>query len=352
MSSTHGGLNYKALDEAGIDPDRVVDFSVSINPEPLPREVYEAFRNAPIERYPDSSSFALKQEIAAAYDLPVEEIMVVNGTSQAVFLLAGAYLKEGTPWLLAGPTYSEYADACRLYSDNMIRIDSTEEEGFRPPVDKLIACLKKDKPALLWLCSPNNPTGSVLGEEDFHLLRRTALETGTVFILDEAYRCFLPEPLQYSTDHPGVVNLRSMTKDFSIPGLRLGYVRADRAVLEKLSPRQPEWSVSAPAQAAGIAALGKLAYFQGTWKKVAEQTESFRRDVARAGYDTFPTGSNFFLVKAPDLQKIKEALWKDYILVRDCASFGLNNIMRLGTRSEEDNARLIAIIEEEREKCI
>ncbi len=352
MSSTHGGLNYKALQEAGIDPDRVVDFSVSINPEPLPEEVYRAFRNAPIERYPDSSSFALKREIAAAYSLPMEEILVVNGTSQAVFLLAGAFLAREKSWLLAGPTYGEYGDACRLYSDRMIRIDAVEEEGFRPPVEKLIACLKEEKPALFWLCSPNNPTGSVLAEEDFHRLRRTALETGTVFILDEAYRCFLPDHLQYDTDLPGVVNLRSMTKDFSIPGLRLGYVRASAEILGKLAVRQPEWSVSAPAQEAGIAALKELDYFRGTWSRVIAQTEEFRRGVEEAGYRTYPTGSNFFLVRVPDLERIKKALWREYILVRDCLSFGLENIMRLGTGTPEDNARLIRILKEEREQCI
>ncbi|MDC7222374.1 MAG: aminotransferase class I/II-fold pyridoxal phosphate-dependent enzyme [Spirochaetales bacterium] len=348
MASTHGGLNYKALNEAGVDPDRVIDFSVSINPEPLPQEVYQAFRNAPIERYPDSSSHILKKEIAAAYDLPEEELLVVNGTSQAVFLLAGAYLTERTPWLLAGPTYSEYGDACRLYSQKEIRLDSREEEGFRPSPERLIEAIRREKPALLWLCSPNNPTGTVLGEQDFHRIREAALEEGTLFILDEAYRCFLPEKDQYKTDFPGVVNLRSMTKDFSIPGLRLGYVRASREVIETLARRQPEWSVSAPAQEAGTAALKKLAYFQKSWRLVTEMTEEFRLSVAEAGYETYPTGSNFFLVKVPDLEKLKKRLWEEFILVRDCASFGLQNIMRLGTRSREDNARLVNILREEK----
>ena len=352
MSSTHGGLNYKALTEAGIDPDRVTDFSVSINPQPLPDEVYEAFRCASIERYPDSSSHSLKKEIAAAYDLESREILVVNGTSQAMFLLAGAFLAEGTPWLLTGPTYSEYADACRLYSSREIRIDSTEGEGFRPPVDRIIAAMERDKPALLWLCSPNNPTGTVLPERDFHRIADAAQKAGTLFILDEAYRCFTPAHLRYRTEREGVVNLRSMTKDFSIPGLRLGYVRASREVIGKLAERQPEWSVSAPAQEAGTAALKKLEYFEESWNLTIGMTENFRASVEKAGYRTFPTGSNFFLVKADNLEELKKALWNELILVRDCASFGLKNMMRLGTRSVEDNARLVSILKKERERCI
>ncbi|MDC7221675.1 MAG: aminotransferase class I/II-fold pyridoxal phosphate-dependent enzyme [Spirochaetales bacterium] len=350
MAPNHGGLNYKALNDAGISPDKVLDFSVSINPEPLPGEVYEAFRNAPIERYPDSSSHLLKEEIARAYSLPYEELLVVNGTSQAVFLLAGTFLKEDTPWLLAGPTYSEYADACRLYSKRELRIDSAEEANFRPSPEKLIETLRKERPALLWLCSPNNPTGHVLAEEDFHRIREAALETNTLFILDEAYRCFMAEEKQYKTEYPGVVNLRSMTKDFSIPGLRLGYVRASEDVIEQLALRQPEWSVSAPAQEAGQAALQQLDYFRKTWNTVSRMTEDFRLAVEEAGYQTYPTGSNFFLVKVGDLDQLKEAFWKEYITVRDCASFGLKNIMRLGTRTREDNARLIKVLIEERKQ--
>jgi histidinol-phosphate/aromatic aminotransferase/cobyric acid decarboxylase-like protein len=346
MSSTHGGLNYKALNEAGIDPSLVKDFSVSINPEPLPREVYKAFQEAPIERYPDSSSNHLKREICRVYSLPVEEVMVVNGTSQAVFLLAGAFLKEKSKWLLAGPTYSEYADACRLYSSCEIRLDSTEEQGFYPDVEKLCIIISCEKPALFWLCSPNNPTGAVLEEKDFHTLRECSQKAGTLMILDEAYRCFLPVEKQYNAVHPGVVNLRSMTKDFSIPGLRLGYVRAEKHILEKLIPRQPEWSVSAPAQEAGRAALEKIGYFEKTWATVITMTEEFRGQVEKAGYKTYPTGSNFFLVKVPDLPKVKEALWKKLILVRDCSSFGLENMMRLGTRSREDNTELVKILQD------
>ncbi len=352
MPSTHGGLDYKGLIEAGIDPEKVIDFSVSINPQPLPEEVYSAFRNASIERYPDSSSHVLKREIAASYGLAEEEILVVNGTSQAVFLIAAAYLKETTPWILAGPTYSEYADACRLCSPREIRIDSVEEDIFRPSADKLIEAMKRERPALLWLCSPNNPTGTVLPEEDFHRIADAALETGTLFILDEAYRCFTPSSLRYKTEREGVVNLRSMTKDFSIPGLRLGYVRANRAVIAKLAERQPEWSVSAPAQDAGVAALRKRDYFEESWRITIGMTEEFRQAVEAAGYETFPTGSNFFLVKTENLESLKKALWKELITVRDCASFGLQNIMRLGTRSVEDNARLVSLLKKERERCI
>lgn len=346
MSSSHGGLNYKALKEAGIDPSRVTDFSVSINPEPLPEPVWEAYRNAPIERYPDSSSNELRRRIAQAYRLPFEEIMVVNGTSQAVFLLAGAYLDRDSSWLLAGPTYSEYADACRLYSDRELRLDSDESKGFRPDIPALCAMITREKPTLFWLCSPNNPTGIVLPEEDFHSLRRCCLDAGTLFILDEAYRCFVPENDQYDTIAPGVVNLRSMTKDFSIPGLRLGYVRAEEVVLKRLIPRRPEWSVSAPAQEVGKAAMANLEYFSKSWTKVIEMTREFREAIEDSGYETYPTGSNFFLVKTPGLERIKKRLWEDLILVRDCASFGLKDMMRLGTRSRGDNARLVNILRE------
>lgn len=350
MTPSHGGLNYSELLKQDIRPQDVRDFSVSINPAPLPESVRQTILNVPLDRYPDSNSTELREVLSRLLDTPAQNFFVCNGTSQAVYLLSQALLKGGRPWAQAGPTYSEYRDASRLQSEDMKEIRSIEEDLFYFPVKNIINHLETRKPALLWLCSPNNPTGALLKEEDFHRIRETSLKTGTHFILDEAYRCFIPAEEQYNTFYPGVINLRSMTKDYSIPGLRLGYFRASEELIEKVRPYRPEWSVSLPAQKAGCAALKEQAYFEKSWLKTIEMTRNFRQTLVDEGFSCFPSHSNFFLVKVHRLEELKDYLWKDLITVRDCTSFGLKNIIRLGTRREEDNQLLINRLKSFREK--
>lgn len=334
---SHGGLDYKQLLQQGIRPRDVKDFSVSINPSPLPDSVIKAIEEAPLDRYPDSDSTELRQELSGLLNCPLEQLFVTNGTSQAVFLLSQALIDPERGWMQAGPTYSEYRDASMLQSEKHWIIRAREEDRFYPPVKDIIDTLEKQRPSVLWLCSPNNPTGTFLKEEDFHRIRETAIDSKTHLIVDEAYRCFVPENKQYNTFHSGVINLRSMTKDYSIPALRLGYFRASIEVIEKVRPYRPEWSVSLPAQRAGCMAIREQAYFEESWKKTIALTEDFRSMVEKAGYRTFPSLGNFFLIKIHRLEELKPYLWKDLITIRDCTSFGLNDIIRVGTRKSSEN---------------
>ncbi len=141
-----------------------------------------------------------------------------------------------------------------------------------------------------------------------------------------------------------VVHLRSMTKDFCIPGLRLGWLRANPEVVRQLYRRQPEWSVSAPAQDAGTACLAKIGYFQKSWDQTRLITLRLAESLREAGFEVFPTEANFSLVKIGSDTAVKQlgaSLWNRRILVRDCASFGLEGMIRIGTRSEEDSVFLL-----------
>jgi histidinol-phosphate/aromatic aminotransferase/cobyric acid decarboxylase-like protein len=132
MSGNHGGINPWTMKEDGINPDDVKDFSVSINPVILPDSIQEVIRESAIYRYPDSRSRNLVEKLSREYAYPPEEIMVVNGSSQAIFLIAGAYLKPGDKTLIAGPTYSEYRDAAEVSGAEIIEYRSQPENNFKP----------------------------------------------------------------------------------------------------------------------------------------------------------------------------------------------------------------------------
>lgn len=347
---SHGGLDYKQLLAQGIRPRDVKDFSVSINPSPLPPSVRKAIEEAPLDRYPDSDSTELREELSRLLDCPADQLFVTNGTSQAVFLLSQALIEHEKGWMQCAPTYSEYSDASLLQSDRHWIIRSKEEDRFYPPVEEILSVLENQRPSLFWLCSPNNPTGVYLTEEDFHRIADKAQEVGTSFILDEAYRCFVPEEKQYPTFRPGVINLRSMTKDYSIPALRLGYFRASQEIIEKVRPYRPEWSVSLPAQRAGCAAIREQGIFEKSWRKTIDLTRDLQKRVEDSGYRTFPSQGNFFLIKIHRLEELKSFLWRDLITLRDCTSFGLKDIVRVGTRNEEDNRLLLQRLAEFRKE--
>lgn len=339
MSGSHGGMNPWALKEAGINPEDVKDFSVSINPVSLPELIQDVIRSSALYRYPDSRSQALVEALSTEYGPSHDEIMVVNGTSQAIFLIAGAYLSPGDTTLIAGPTYSEYRDAAEVSGAEVHEYRAREEDGFRPDCREIGQMIRRHKPKVFWICSPNNPTGSWLEKDQLVELSESCKENSCLMVLDEAYRCFAAPGLLSDDFLPGVVHLRSMTKDFCIPGLRLGWLRADPEDISALIRRQPEWSVSSPAQDAGVACMDGMEYFQSSWDETRRLTAEMADGLKALGLKPYPSAANFLLVRYGDdsaVKTLKSELWKNLILVRDCASFGLEGFIRIGTRSSAD----------------
>lgn len=342
MKNAHGGIDYRALRNAGISPDDVKDFSVSINPVPLPEPVRQIICRSALFRYPDSESRILTEALSRCCGPSPGEIMAVNGTSQAIYLIAAAFLKSGDLSLTAAPVYSSYRCASELYGAQVIEYRAPESSAFRPDCAELGRLIRKKRPRLLWICSPNNPTGSHLNESEVSALARVCADTGCLMILDAAYQCFAPEHLWHRRLYPNTITLHSMTKDFGIPGLRLGWVHADAKTLSVLRRHQPEWSVSTPAQDAGAACLDHMDYFRVSWEETRRLTCELADGLKEIGLYVFPSAANFVLARTDtDVRELSEALWKQLILIRDCASFGLDGYIRIGTRSAEDNAALL-----------
>ena len=339
MSSFHGGIDPYTAQEAGIDPADIRDFSVSINPAPLPDNIREVIGDAALYRYPDSDSKALVKALSDTFGAPPEQIIVVNGTSQSIFLLAAAFVKPGNQVMVAGPTYGEYRDACRAYGADVVEVTAPENRGFRPDTEHLCREIRRIRPTLFWICNPNSPTGAWIEENDRDELATACRDSGCRMIIDEAYAKFAPPGLLPSDAHPEVIHLHSMTKDFCIPGLRLGWVRASEDVIEKLRLLQPDWSVSAPAQDAGTAFMEELPYFEESWAKTRGLTHYLADGLKKLGLSPVPTAGNFIMVRIGDDASVKvlvERLWEKLMMVRDCASFGLQGYIRIGARSRED----------------
>ncbi len=346
-SDQHGGIDYARLRAEGIAPDEILDFSVNSNPFGPHPAVREALARSDIARYPDPEAGLLRERLAALCGLPPAQVLVTNGTAQAIWLVALAYLDPGDAVLIVGPTFGEYRVASQLMAAAVHILFAPEEQRFYPDVVEIADWISVHRPRLVWLCNPNNPTGVYLGRKAILSILTACQTAGSMLVVDEAYMNFTDKPWDsvplLESGH--LLLLRSMTKDFALAGLRLGYVLGPEEGIRALRRVQPPWSVNAAAQAAGLAALDHLEEYREAWSVLHRLTEDLRAAFTRLGQMALPTTVNFFLVRTGDGDGTREALMRHRILVRSCRSFGLPAHIRIGTRRPEENRRLMEVME-------
>ena len=347
-ASLHGGVQAHDLERLGLQRDQVLDFSVSTNPYPPPSSVVEAARSVPIEAYPDSRARRLQEALAALFDLNSEQIAVVNGTSQALWLIALAFLRSGDEVLTFPPTYGDYQTVSSMMGAKTTELRSQREENFVPPLEEAAKLIRERPIRIAWLCNPNNPTSTYLSRSDLEPLLEACRETETLLVLDEAYASFSTKRFATETLINGypVLLMRSMTKDFNLNALRLGYIAASEDIARVIDRVQPPWSVNTPAEEAGLMALKELDYYRESWRKTAELTETLGGAVESIGFKRYPVGCNFQLFEGPRELELDAKLWDRGMKIRDCTSFGLSGFFRIGTRSRSDNERLTKAITE------
>jgi histidinol-phosphate/aromatic aminotransferase/cobyric acid decarboxylase-like protein len=194
-------------------------------------------------------------------------------------------------------------------------------------------------PKLVCLCNPNNPTGLHLADED---IREIAAACGEgVLILDEAYRGFVSESPFGPPPARNVIGLRSMTKDFALAGLRLGYALGEPGLLQVMHALQPPWSVSGAAQAAGLAALSDLEHLQRTLRLTREASRALRAGLSELEARVVDSPAHFLLIEVGNATEWRRRLMARGCLVRDCTSFGLPAYVRVGARTPEENRKFI-----------
>lgn len=340
----HGALDYAELDQLGIDPDEILDFSNNINPYGPAPAVVEACKRTSLDHYPDREALALRRALANHLSLPVEQIVAGNGTAELIWLTVFAFLRPRDLVLVIGPTFGEYARCARLAGSQVIMLDLLDDDDFTlsPPLVDLI--LRDKKPRLIFICNPNNPTGSFIERESIG--RWADDNPGTLFVVDEAY-------LAFTSGHSSVIDLgrdniltlRSMTKDHALAGLRLGYAAGPLPLVEAIARMRPPWNVNALALAAGLAALNDPDHLSHTLNKLTMAKVELLAGLHHLGLFPRPSATHYFIVDVAGGAVFRRRLLKRFrIQVRDCASFGLPAYIRIATNRPEENARLLDAI--------
>ena len=346
----HGGNVFAVARHLGIAPEEILDFSASINPLGPPARVRPAVMAA-LDRaihYPDDGALELKEALALHHRVSPDNITVANGSTELIHLLPRLF-PQGRALIIA-PPFAEYARALERCGWERDYFPLKEEAGFTLDIAGLRQRLQEGWD-LLFLCNPNNPAGSVHPPHDIARVADLCRGTGTFLVLDEAFIDFCPEASAAGLllSKPDAVVLRSLTKFFAIPGLRLGYSIAHPAVSRRLTDLREPWSVNVLAQAAGLAALADTGFRQRTLTLIREEAAFlFTGLKAIPGLAPFPAAANYLLVRIEAAHGLAAAVVRDRllerrILIRDCANFpGLNaQCFRVAVRTREENLRLL-----------
>ena len=337
----HGGFNYAELQKLNINPNDVLDFSVNSNPFPLSPQIKDVLAQSPITTYPDSDSYKLKVELAKANGITEENLLVGSGAMELIRLVAQAYIATGDTVVIPQPTFGEYETSCHISGAQIVTVTSRESDNYKIDTDRLIEEAKKVKAKIVFLCNPNNPTGQYLAKTRVETLLN-ALEDSLV-VLDEAYIAFTDGAWSSMgmIDKTNLVIVRSMTKDYALAGLRLGYVAANSKVIATLKKVCPPWNVNAAAQQVGLYMLKDSEYIKRSEAAIKRAKEYLAKSITGLGYHVLSSRTNFFLVKVRDATAFRNTLLSKGILVRDCSSFGMPQYVRIAARTMEECRLLV-----------
>lgn len=344
----HGGNVYAEPPQGG----KWLDFSANINPLGLAPAAAAAIQEniAGIIHYPDPSARELKAAISRRYQVPEEELILGNGAAELFYLLLHMVRprRVGIPV----PSFSEYQRAAEAVGAEVVFSPLRAEEDFRVDLERL----KQDLQDVdcIFLGNPNNPTGQLLLRQQLEAYLHFWESCGIWTVVDESFLDFLPADEKYSVrnlvgEYRHLLVVRSLTKFYAMPGLRLGFASGHRELVKHLEKGKDVWNVNSLAQAAGVAALALTEYHKKSREFVQAEKDWFYKHLLKLrGVRPLPPSVNFIMAEVADTgmtsSELVARLRSAGILLRDCGNYtGLEGCqyVRVAVRTRQENERLL-----------
>jgi threonine-phosphate decarboxylase len=350
QTPAHGGDVYQLARTLGIAPGDLLDFSANINPLGFPPGVNDAVQEAleKIVHYPDRRCLELRQALAAFHGLTPEQILVGNGSTELIYLAARALRpKRG---LIVTPAFSEYEQAL-----NAARVPAAFHATGEADDFTLHEVPEPQAGDLVFVAQPASPSGALLAPELFLQVAARVQAAGAWLLLDEAFVDFVEEASFkiHLGQFPGLLILRSFTKFFGIPGMRLGFLLGAPELLAQLGEAQEPWSVNTMAQCMGRACLADEAYRRETRALIQRERQFLFNGLAGLpGLTPFASAVNYLLVKltrpGASAARLQRQMLAHRIMIRDASNFrGLDErFFRVAVRNREENTRLLKALAE------
>jgi threonine-phosphate decarboxylase len=349
----HGGNIDEAARLAGCRPEQIIDMSSNINPlGTLPQlTTVLAEKLAVIGSLPEVDAGTCVDAFCQAHNLDPSTVVAANGTTQLIYTTPLAMGLKRV--LILGPTYADYADACRMHGvahRHFLMRPQADFELDWPLFEQALSNVDA-----VFICNPNNPTGGLLGSPDLQRLCRR--HASTLFIIDESYLPFAPDGETHSLinlSEKNLIVLNSMSKIFGLPGLRIGFLVAAADLADRFRHYAQPWSLNALAQVAVKWLMThtdeRTAFIRQTRRTLAVEKELFFSKLADLpGLRLFPSASSFVLIRLPAgliAADMYRQLLTAHLLTRDCANFiGLDErYLRVSLKGTEANRRVANMI--------
>ncbi|MEP6623223.1 MAG: histidinol-phosphate transaminase [Acidimicrobiia bacterium] len=325
-------------------PQLEVEIRLNTNESPFPPP--DAFvdawlaelRAAALHRYPDRAAIELRDAIGRTVGQPRERVFAANGSNEVLQTLLLTYGGPGRRALVFEPTYALHAHIARITGTEVITAHRTDE--FSIDRDHAVALIRDHRPDIVFVCSPNNPSGTVEPPESITAIVEAA---DALVVVDEAYGEFAADSaLTLVSDDRALVVSRTYSKVWSLAGLRLGFAVGPTWLVEELDKVVLPYHLDAATQIAGRVALDFVAEMEGRVHRLIEERERLFTALLDAdGVEVFPSGANFLLFRCAGRgREVWQGLVDRGILIRDFSSWpGVEDCLRVTIGTPEENDR-------------
>ncbi len=332
--------------ELGLAPENIVKLASNENPlGPSPKA--KAAMTKAIEEvhlYPDGGGYKLRRAIAEKYDLSLENVILGNGSNEIIELLCHSFLKPGVSLIAAEHAFVVYKLMTVLFGADYVEVP---DPGFVHDLDAMADAITAET-RLLFIANPNNPTGTLVGQETIDRLM-ARVPDHVVVVFDEAYFEFLddaPDVLQYVRQGKNAVVLRTCSKIHGLAGLRIGYGLASPAVAEILQKARQPFNTNAIAQAGALAGLKDENHIRLTREMNNSGRELLEKSFSDLGLEYVPSHANFVLVKVGDGDRVFAEMLKKGVIVRAMRGYKLPEWVRISVGTESENVRCLDVLKE------
>jgi len=358
--TAHGGDVWQVAAELGIPASDLLDFSANINPRGLPpaareRLARDASDSQLLSFYPDPCARRLREALSDQLEITADSIAVGPGAESLLAPILGCLQPRRA--LVPIPAFSEYRRVCEQLQIEFTPFALERAELFRIPVDRLCQRIQSESPAVVLLNNPHNPSGAMLDGHEIERVFETAASSRAALLLDEAFIDYVPHAslVREAAIRPGLIVLRSLTKFYGCPALRVGYAVAHPETIERIRSLLPTWPVTQLTIDALAQAVADREYAGSSIAKNAAERERLADSLIALGLFAFPSAANYLLLELrgemPTAAELRSRLIARHrILIRNCDSYeGLaaGRYVRVAVRGPAENCRLIEALAEE-----
>ena len=328
------------------EADGMVKLDAMENPYLLPpalrRELAEVLAQVELNRYPEPSGRKLRELLARKMHVPRGmELLLGNGSDDLIQIVTLALARAGAVMMFSAPTFVMYSMNATFSGMKAVAVPLREDFSF--DADAFVARVKADRPALIFIAYPNNPTGVLYPEEDVLKVIRAA--EGLV-VLDEAYHAFAGKTfMPRLAEFPNLVVLRTVSK-LGLAGIRLGYLAGRPEWIGEFNKVRQAYNVNVLTQAAALFVLERLDVLEEQAALIRSERDQLGKSLqALNGITVFPSRANFFLLRVPDAGRVFEGLKRQGVLVRNLHP-GLPNCLRVTVGTPDENRILLTALRE------